>query len=85
MRSVADLDAYTVEITPARLFDLLGITVSCTNEDPEEALEKRRRKEIAAVALVARKPAPVLSAKMVYIFSLFRPMQRWVPGMCRCD
>jgi hypothetical protein len=46
-------------VTAARLFDLLGITVTTTNDDPEEALEKLRRGEIAAVALVAGKPAPV--------------------------
>jgi uncharacterized protein len=46
-------------ITAARLFDLLGIAVSTTNEDSREGIEKLRRNEIAAVALVAGKPAPV--------------------------
>ena len=46
-------------ITAARLFDLLGIAVSSTNEDSKEGIEKLRRNEIAAVALVAGKPAPV--------------------------
>jgi TRAP transporter TAXI family solute receptor len=46
-------------ITTARLFDLLGIPVSTTNEDPKEGIEKLRRNEVTAVALVAGKPAPV--------------------------
>ena len=46
-------------VTAARLFDLLGIAVTTTNDDPEEALEKLRQGEVVAVALVAGKPAPV--------------------------
>jgi len=46
-------------ITAARLFDLLGIAVSGMNEDSKEGIERLRRNKIAAVALVAEKPAPV--------------------------
>ncbi len=46
-------------ITAARLFDLLKITVTTTDDDPETALEKLRQGELAAVALVAGKPAPL--------------------------
>jgi uncharacterized protein len=46
-------------VTAARLFDLLGIAVTTTNDDPEEALEKLRQGEVVAVALVVGKPAPV--------------------------
>src|SRR5271169_2389671 len=48
-------------VTAARLFDLLGISVTSTNDAPEEALEKLRQGEVAAVGLVAGKPAPVFS------------------------
>jgi uncharacterized protein len=54
-----DVHGAGTAITAARLFDLLGIAITATNEAPEEALEKLRQGEIAAVALVAGKPAPV--------------------------
>ena len=46
-------------ITAARLFDLLKIPVTATNDNQEVALEKLRKGEIAAVAFVAGKPAPI--------------------------
>ena len=70
IKSVSDLANQKVSVdergagtavTAARLFDLLGIPVSTTNDAPEEALEKLRQGEVAAVALVAGKPAPIFS------------------------
>ena len=54
-----DVNGAGTSVTASRLFDLLGIAVTTTNDDPEEGLEKLRRGEVAAVALVAGKPAPV--------------------------
>ena len=54
-----DLRGGGTAITAARLFDLLKIPVTTTNDDQEVALEKLRRGEIAAVAFVAGKPAPL--------------------------
>ena len=45
--------------TGARLFDLLKIKVSAVNVDQATALEKLRSGEIAALAYVAGKPAPL--------------------------
>jgi TRAP-type uncharacterized transport system substrate-binding protein len=68
IKSISDLANHDVsidvggagtEITAARLFDLLKIPVHTVNYDPEQALEKLRSGEIAAVALVAGKPAPL--------------------------
>ena len=54
-----DVHGAGTAITAARLFDLLGFAVTTTNDDPQEALEKLRQGEVAAVALVAGNPAPV--------------------------
>jgi hypothetical protein len=54
-----DVDGAGTAITATRLFGILGIPVSTVNDDPEEALEKLRSGEVAAVALVAGKPAPL--------------------------
>jgi uncharacterized protein len=56
-----DVQGGGTAVTAARLFQLLGIAVSTTYDDPEEALEKLRRGEVAAVALVSGKPAPAFS------------------------
>jgi|SRR5271166_2853905 len=56
-----DVHGAGTAVTAARLFDLLGIAVTTTNDDPQEGLEKLRQGEVAAVALVAGKPAPVFS------------------------
>jgi uncharacterized protein len=56
-----DVNGAGTSVTASRLFDLLGIAVTATNDDPEEGLDKLRRGEVAAVALVAGKPAPVFS------------------------
>src|SRR5271166_4514044 len=54
-----DLRGAGTAITTARLFDLLKIPVTPTNDDQEVALDKLRRGEIAALAFVAGKPAPI--------------------------
>jgi uncharacterized protein len=48
-------------ITANRLFDLLQLKVQQTNDSPEVALEKLRKGEIAALAFVAGKPAPLFA------------------------
>src|SRR5437868_7797035 len=54
-----DLRGSGTSITAARLFDLLKIPVTVTNDSQEVALDKLRRGEIAALAFVAGKPAPL--------------------------
>src|SRR5947207_1672092 len=49
-------------ITTARLFEQLKIPVTLTNEPQEVALEALRKGQIAAVALVAGKPAPLIQS-----------------------
>jgi TRAP-type uncharacterized transport system substrate-binding protein len=68
IKSVADLANQKVNvdlrgagttITAARLFELLNIPATATNDDQEVAVDKLRRGEIAAMAFVAGKPAPI--------------------------
>jgi len=47
-------------ITATRLFNQLKLPVTLTNEPQEIALDKLRKGEIAALALVAGKPAPLI-------------------------
>ena len=54
-----DLRGAGTAITASRLFDLLKITMTPTYDDQEVALEKLRKGEIAALAFVAGKPAPL--------------------------
>ena len=54
-----DLRGAGTGITAARLFDLIKIPITAANDDQELALEKLRRGEIAAVAFVTGKPAPI--------------------------
>src|SRR5690242_15906303 len=54
-----DLRGAGTAITAARLFELLNIPAAVTNDDQEVALDKLRRGEIAALAFVAGKPAPI--------------------------
>jgi hypothetical protein len=54
-----DLRGAGTAITATRIFDLLRIPVTTTNYDQEVALEKLRKGEIAAVAYVSGKPAPI--------------------------
>jgi len=54
-----DLRGAGTAITAGRLFDLLNIAVTPTYDDQEVALEKLRKGEIAALAFVAGKPAPL--------------------------
>lgn len=54
-----DLRDSSTAITAKRLFDLVRITVNTTNDAQEIALEKLRNGDIAALAFVAGKPAPL--------------------------
>jgi uncharacterized protein len=54
-----DLRGAGTAITAARLFDLLKVPVTTTNDDQEVALEKLRKGEIAALSFVSGKPAPI--------------------------
>jgi TRAP-type uncharacterized transport system substrate-binding protein len=54
-----DLRGAGTAITAGRLFDLLNIQVTPTYDDQQVALEKLRKGEIAALAFVAGKPAPI--------------------------
>ncbi len=54
-----DLRGSGTAITARRLFDLLKISVTVTNDSQEVALDKLRRGEIAALAFIAGKPAPL--------------------------
>jgi uncharacterized protein len=54
-----DLRGAGTEITANRVFDLLQIAVTPTYDDQEVALEKLRKGDIAALAFVAGKPAPL--------------------------
>jgi uncharacterized protein len=68
IKSIADLANHKVNvdlrdsgtaITAKRLFDLIKLTVVPVNDAPDVALEKLRTGEIAALAFVAGKPAPL--------------------------
>src|SRR5215469_4016682 len=54
-----DLRGAGTAITATRLFDLLSIPVTPTYDDHEVALDKLRKGEIAGIAFVAGKPAPL--------------------------
>ena len=54
-----DVRGSGTSITAARLFEMLKIPVTVTNDSQEVALDKLRRGEIAALAFVAGKPAPL--------------------------
>jgi uncharacterized protein len=54
-----DLRGSGTAITAGRLFDALKVPVTVVNESQEIALERLRRGEIAALAFVAGKPAPL--------------------------
>jgi uncharacterized protein len=57
-----DLRGAGTAITAARLFDLLKIPVTTTNDEQEMALDKLRKGELGAIAFVAGKPAPIFRA-----------------------
>jgi uncharacterized protein len=68
IKTVADLANQKVNVdllgggtavTASRLFGLLNISIVAANDDQDVALEKLRRGEIAALAFVAGKPAPI--------------------------
>jgi uncharacterized protein len=54
-----DVHGAGTEITAGRIFDALRIAIIPTYDPQEEALEKLRKGEIAALAFVAGKPAPL--------------------------
>ena len=54
-----DLNRGGTAVTADRLFHLLGIPVVVTNDSQEVALERLQRGEIAALAFVGGKPAPL--------------------------
>src|SRR5205823_11300811 len=57
-----DLRGSGTSVTATRLFELLKLKPTLVNDGSEVALEKLRRGEIAAVAFVAGKPAPLFLA-----------------------
>jgi uncharacterized protein len=57
-----DLRDSGTAITAGRLFDRLKLQVTLTNDASEAALAKLRNGEIAALALVSGKPAPLFGA-----------------------
>jgi TRAP-type uncharacterized transport system substrate-binding protein len=56
-----DIRGSGTAITAARIFDLLKLPVSIDNDPSELALNKLRSGDIAALALVSAKPAPLLT------------------------
>ncbi len=56
-----DLRTSGTTVTASRVFDLLQIQVNLANDSQEVALDKLRRGEIAALAFVAGKPAPLFA------------------------
>jgi uncharacterized protein len=68
IQSIADLVGQTVNIdrpesgtaiTAMRVFDLLQVTPTLSNDPEQVALEKLKKGDIAALAFVAGKPAPL--------------------------
>jgi len=57
-----DLPGSGTAITATRVFEMLQIPVTVTNDTQEVALDKLRRGEIAAMAFVAGKPAPLFAS-----------------------
>jgi uncharacterized protein len=54
-----DLPGSGTDITAARLFDQLKLGVTVTHDAPQVALDKLRKGDIAAIAFVTGKPAPL--------------------------
>jgi TRAP-type uncharacterized transport system substrate-binding protein len=54
-----DLRDSSTAITAKRLFDLVRLTINTTNDAQDVALEKLRNGDIAALAFVTGKPAPL--------------------------
>ena len=57
-----DLRGSGTSITAARLFEMFKMPVTVTNDTQEVGLDKLRRGEIAALAFVAGKPAPLFAS-----------------------
>jgi hypothetical protein len=56
-----DLRGSGTAITASRLFDMVKVPVTVANDSQEVALDKLRKGEIAALAFVAGKPAPLFT------------------------
>ena len=54
-----DLPGSGTDITAGRLFDQIKLRVTATHDNPQVALDKLRRGDIAAIAFVTGKPAPL--------------------------
>jgi uncharacterized protein len=54
-----DLRGSATAVTAARIFKLVNIPITPAYDSPEVALEKLKKKEIAAVVFVGGKPAPL--------------------------
>lgn len=54
-----DLPGSGTDITASRLFDQMKLNVTLTHDAPQVALDKLRKGEIAALAFVTGKPAPL--------------------------
>jgi len=54
-----DLPGSGTDITASRLFDQLKLSVTVTHDAPQVALDKLRKGDIAALAFVTGKPAPL--------------------------
>ena len=68
IKTIADLANQTINVdlrgsgtavTTSRLFELLKITITVTTDNQEVALQRLRKGEIAALALLAAKPTPL--------------------------
>jgi len=57
-----DLRGSGTSITATRIFEMLKIPVSLTNDSEDVALDKLRRGDIAAVAFVGGKPSPAFTS-----------------------
>ena len=56
-----DLPGSGTDITSTRLFDQLKLRVTFVHDSPQVALDKLRKGEIAGIAFVAGKPAPLFA------------------------
>ena len=84
VRTVADLAGQKVavdlpgsgtDITASRLFDQLKLSVTLIHDAPQVALERLRRGDIAAIAFVTGKPAPLFIGQTAEDGLHFLPVQ----------
>lgn len=71
IKTIGDLAGKTVNvdalgsgtaITASRIFDLLQLKPTLTHDNPEVALEKLRKGDVAALAFIAGKPTPLFAS-----------------------